>query len=232
MNNGLIADRLPLHGTLEYKWSTHGLQFSSPSTHACDVSSHLTPFLKTFLHEMRSLISLSLVFLAAILSGVARAAAIDERSPCAAEICFDKTFSPPGKRQVTSTSYGRELTNAQRLARGLPLNPPTRRGKLLGSFSDLFFIIKSFDSPHWSPAYPTFIGAIKNLQCSDSSHERRHIIGICCARSKLLDAPAHSRYNVCITSFLQSTGWSDFWIAARLNTGMCTFRGPVVSWPI
>jgi len=124
---------------LQYKWSPYGLKFSLPSTHVCDVSSYLTPFLKTILHEMRSLISLSLVFLAAILSGVARAAAIDERSPCVAEICLDKTFPPPGKRQVTPTSYGRELTNAQRLARGLPPNPPTRRGKLLGSFSDLFF---------------------------------------------------------------------------------------------
>jgi len=76
---------------------------------------------------MRSLISLSLVFLAAILSGVAQAAAVDERSPCVAEICLDEIFPPPERRQVTPTSYARELTNAQRLARGLSPNPPTRR---------------------------------------------------------------------------------------------------------
>jgi len=100
---------------------------------------------------MRSLISLSLVFLAAILSGVTQAVAIDERSTCAAEICFDDVFSPPVKRQVARTSYGRELTNAQRLARGLPLNPPTRRGKLLGSFSDLFLLLNLSTVPVVAP---------------------------------------------------------------------------------
>jgi hypothetical protein len=101
--------------------------------------------------EMRSLISLSLVFLAATLSGVARAVAINERAPCVAEICFDETFDSPSKRQVTPTFYGRELTNAQRLARGLPPNPPTRRGKLLVSFSDLFFLLNLSAAPTVAP---------------------------------------------------------------------------------
>jgi len=77
---------------------------------------------------MRSLVSLSFVFLAAILSGVASAVVIDERS-CDAEICSGTNYSPAIKRQATSTTamYRKALTNAERLARGLPLNPPTRR---------------------------------------------------------------------------------------------------------
>jgi len=93
---------------------------------------------------MRSLLSLSLVFLAAILSGVAMAAAIDERGTCVAEICLDDHFSSPAKRQATSTSpmYRKDLTNAERLARGLAIKPPTRRlnRKLLGYCSSLPYV--------------------------------------------------------------------------------------------
>lgn len=57
------------------------------------------------------------------------AAAIDERGTCVAEICLDDHFSSPVKRQATSTSpmYRKDLTNAERLARGLAIKPPTRR---------------------------------------------------------------------------------------------------------
>jgi len=75
---------------------------------------------------MRSLISLSLVFLAAILPGVALAASTPKS--CYDEMCLDGN-SPVTKRQATSTTpmIRKDLTNAERLARGLPLNPPTRR---------------------------------------------------------------------------------------------------------
>ncbi|KAF8956766.1 hypothetical protein BDZ97DRAFT_1925139 [Flammula alnicola] len=57
------------------------------------------------------------------------AVTLDDGSQCMAEICLDPNYSPRVKRQVTSTMpiYRKDLPNAQRLARGLPLKPPTRR---------------------------------------------------------------------------------------------------------
>ncbi|KDR66951.1 hypothetical protein GALMADRAFT_258854 [Galerina marginata CBS 339.88] len=98
---------------------------------------------------MRSFLSLSLAVLTAI-SGIAQAASsLDARSPnpqcvaefcadaplvkradgCVSEICLDDYAPVSVKRQTISSPrfFRKELTNAQRLARGLPLKPPARR---------------------------------------------------------------------------------------------------------
>ncbi|KDR65070.1 hypothetical protein GALMADRAFT_149016 [Galerina marginata CBS 339.88] len=81
---------------------------------------------------MRSLLSLSFVFLTAV-SRIAHAADASLFSPadqCVCEICLDPdaTAAVAVKRQaISSPLLRRDLTNAQRLARGLPLKPPARR---------------------------------------------------------------------------------------------------------
>jgi len=74
---------------------------------------------------MRSLLSLSL-WAAAGLVGLANAATLTSRE-CVAEICSNGGLS--GRSDVTLTSEldSRALTNAERLARGLSPNPPSKR---------------------------------------------------------------------------------------------------------
>jgi len=80
---------------------------------------------------MRSFLSLSLLFLTSILFGVVQAVTLNGRDQCDAnaEICQDPQTLTQSKRQTTSTRpfFQRNLTNAQRLARRLPLKPPARR---------------------------------------------------------------------------------------------------------
>ncbi|KAF8911631.1 hypothetical protein CPB84DRAFT_936297 [Gymnopilus junonius] len=88
---------------------------------------------------MRSLFSCSLLFLAASLSAV-KAAAIDEQTQCFAEICGEPEYARLFGREAEAAAAAatpcptvhadKELTNGERLARGLPLKPPTRRSKL------------------------------------------------------------------------------------------------------
>ncbi|PPQ98112.1 hypothetical protein CVT26_003246 [Gymnopilus dilepis] len=93
---------------------------------------------------MRSFLSCTLLVAAAAALSTANAAAVlDGRSQCVAEICGESSFSQLLERQdlpavaplpspTVATPVAvveKELTNAERLAKGLPLKPPTRRSK-------------------------------------------------------------------------------------------------------
>lgn len=98
---------------------------------------------------MRSFTSRSLWALA-ILAGLstANAAVVSDSSQCLSEICGESTYSThaslvarsmPQKpcSSATPTLSHRDLTNAERLGRGLPLKPPVRRSRGQSKFSSM-----------------------------------------------------------------------------------------------
>ena len=107
---------------------------------------------------MRSFLSCTLLVAAAAALSTANAAAVlDERSQCVAEICGESSFSQLLERQdlpavaplpspTVATPVAvveKELTNAERLAKGLPLKPPTRRSKKGSSLLSFLFFYRS-----------------------------------------------------------------------------------------
>jgi len=154
---------------------------------------------------MRSLLSLSLCAVAGLV-GLANAA-----TTCVAEICLDPAFNGLSGRGVATPSEfnSRALTNAERLARGLPPNAPSRRGKYFRS-CELYVNLNAVHSRCCS--HPTIVDATGHIYGSASSQEwRRRTAWLRCPRPQLLDTFAYSGHQFRPQDQFPAAAGIDFW---------------------
>lgn len=167
---------------------------------------------------MRSLLSLSLWAVVGLV-GLANAATLT--TTCVAEICLDPAFNGLSGRGVATPSEfnSRALTNAERLARGLPPNAPSRRGKYFVPVSS----IRESHAVHSSCcSHPTIVDATGHIFGSASSQEwRRRIPWLRCPRPQLLDTSAYSGHQFRPQDQFPAGAGSDIWERYCFHSTQC-----------